>query len=157
MELSEIPRGVRFPRPPSGARVRAPPPPGAPCGLYYVFQWFLRNPVGAPARPAERRGPRQAPSRAAVAAGKPLGTINRLSCPSLFASISYGFRCLPAGRPGARGLRRPSGDSAEPIGISTPFHDPRWAAQVHAAAGMGTEGVHRLLLRLREFMICKLF
>ena len=144
-----LPSG-RSPRPPSGARVCAPLPPGAPCGLYYVFQWFLRNRVRAPARPAGRRGPRQAPSRAAVGAGKPLVRINGLSAPSLFASFLYSFCCLPAGRPGSRGPRGPSGDSAESIGISTPFHDPRWAAQVHAAAGMRTTTGLRLQAGLRE-------
>ena len=100
-----LPSG-RSPLPPSGARLRAPPPPGAPCGLYYVFQWFLRNPVGAPARPAERRGPRQAPSRAAVAAGKSVYWINRFIQYTRFCKHFLWF-LLPPG--GAAGLPRAAG------------------------------------------------
>ena len=139
--------GGRFPSPPGGARLRAPPPPGAQREMYGFTNGFQRIPVGAPSRPPGRRGPRPAPSRAAVEAGKSVSHVNRFTCDTLFASIFHGFCCFLARRPGSCGLRRLSGEPLESIGKRNAFYESRSAAVESAGACRRTSPESHLAAR----------
>ena len=111
MKFTEIPRGVGFPRPPSGTRVRASPPPGGPYGMYCFPNGFQQNPMGPYVLPTERRGQRSTLVRGAVEAGKVMGRVKAFTLPITFRSVYLWFLLSPGGAAGERSFHGESSRS----------------------------------------------